>query len=71
SGKIKYNASLRERSGDSFNNYSFGHEKGILGKGETVYIFEEIQDEQGNIWCRMYTPANKSWVHKHTIAVSK
>ncbi|WP_353421918.1 peptidoglycan recognition protein family protein [Staphylococcus delphini] len=71
SGKIKYNASLREHSGDTFNNYSFGHEKGILEKVETVYIFEEIQDAQVNIWCRTYSPSNNGWVHKHTIAISK
>ena len=39
--------------------------------GSTVYIYEEIQDPQGNIWCRTYSPSNNGWVHKHTIEVEE
>lgn len=67
SGIIKYNASLRQRSGTNFDNFNFNKEIGIVYQGDTVYIFEEIQDEQGNIWCRTYSPSNNGWVHKHTI----
>lgn len=66
-GVIKYNASLRQRAGSNFDNFNFNKEIGIVYQGETVYIFEEIQDEQGNIWCRTYSPSNNGWVHKHTI----
>ncbi|WP_422663750.1 hypothetical protein [Staphylococcus epidermidis] len=34
-------------------------------------MFEEIQDPQGNIWCRTYSPSNNGWVHKHTIEVEE
>ena len=66
-GTIQYTASLRQRSGSNFSNYRFNKEIGTLKKGETVYIFEEIQDAEGNIWCRTYSPSNNGWVHKHTI----
>ena len=66
-GTIQYNASLRQRSGSDFSNFRFDKEIGTLKKGDTVYIFEEIQDAQGNIWCRTYSPSNNGWVHKHTI----
>ncbi|TDM23762.1 N-acetylmuramoyl-L-alanine amidase [Macrococcoides canis] len=66
-GTIQYTASLRQRSGSDFSNFSFGKEIGTLKQGETVYIFEEIQDAEGNIWCRTYSPSNNGWVHKHTI----
>ena len=66
-GTIQYNASLRQRAGSDFSNFSFNKEIGTLKKGETVYIFEEIQDAEGNIWCRTYSPSNNGWVHKHTI----
>ncbi|WP_232780190.1 N-acetylmuramoyl-L-alanine amidase [Macrococcoides caseolyticum] len=66
-GTIQYTASLRQRAGSDFSNYTFNKEIGTLKKGETVYIFEEIQDAQGNIWCRTYSPSNNGWVHKHTI----
>lgn len=66
-GTIQYNASLRQRSGSDFSNFRFDKEIGTLKKGETVYIFEEIQDAEGNIWCRTYSPSNNGWVHKHTI----
>ncbi|PKE39921.1 N-acetylmuramoyl-L-alanine amidase [Macrococcoides caseolyticum] len=66
-GTIQYTASLRQRSGSNFSNYTFNKEIGTLKKGETVYIFEEIQDAEGNIWCRTYSPSNNGWVHKHTI----
>lgn len=66
-GTIQYTASLRQRSGSDFSNFRFDKEIGTLKKGETVYIFEEIQDAQGNIWCRTYSPSNNGWVHKHTI----
>ncbi|PKE25171.1 N-acetylmuramoyl-L-alanine amidase [Macrococcoides caseolyticum] len=66
-GTIQYNASLRQRSGSDFSNYTFNKEIGTLKKGDTVYIFEEIQDAEGNIWCRTYSPSNNGWVHKHTI----
>ena len=32
---------------------------------------QEIQDPQGNIWCRTYSPSNNGWVHKHTIEVEE
>ena len=70
-GTIKYDASLRERAGNSFENYSFASEKDVLETGTEVYIFEEIQDPQGNIWCRTYSPSNNGWVHKHTIEVEE
>ena len=35
--------------GSSFDNYSFASEKDVLEAGSTVYIYEEIQDPQGNI----------------------
>ncbi len=70
-GTIKYNASLRARKGSTFNNYSFAQEKGIVAKGETVYIFEEIKDGQGNTWCRTYDDSNNGWVHRDTIKVEK
>ncbi|WP_232756275.1 N-acetylmuramoyl-L-alanine amidase [Macrococcoides caseolyticum] len=66
-GTIQYTASLRQRAGSDFSNYTFDKEIGTLKKGETVYIFEEIQDAEGNIWCRTYSPSNNGWVHKHTI----
>ena len=44
--------------GSSFDNYSFASEKDVLEAGSTVYIYEEIQDPQGNIWCRTYSPSN-------------
>lgn len=66
-GTIQYNASLRQRAGNDFSNYTFNKEIGTLKKGEIVYIFEEIQDAQGNIWCRTYSPSNNGWVHKDTI----
>lgn len=66
-GTIQYTASLRQRSGSDFSNFTFNKEIGTLKKGETVYIFEEIQDAEGNIWCRTYSPSNNGWVHKHTI----
>lgn len=66
-GTIQYTASLRQRAGSDFNNYTFNKEIGTLKKGETVYIFEEIQDAEGNIWCRTYSPSNNGWVHKDTI----
>ncbi|WP_232750996.1 N-acetylmuramoyl-L-alanine amidase [Macrococcoides caseolyticum] len=66
-GTIQYTASLRQRAGSDFSNFSFSKEIGTLKKGETVYIFEEIQDAEGNIWCRTYSPSNNGWVHKHTI----
>ncbi|WP_232755799.1 N-acetylmuramoyl-L-alanine amidase [Macrococcoides caseolyticum] len=66
-GTIQYTASLRQRAGSDFSNYTFNKEIGTLKKGETVYIFEEIQDAEGNIWCRTYSPSNNGWVHKHTI----
>ncbi|TDL40531.1 N-acetylmuramoyl-L-alanine amidase [Macrococcoides bohemicum] len=70
-GTIKYNASLRTRKGSTLNNYSFGEERGIISKGTTVYIFEEIKDAQGNTWCRTYDDTNNGWVHRDTIAVSE
>lgn len=70
-GIIKYNASLRARKGSTLNNYSFAQEKGIVSKGETVYIFEEIKDGQGNTWCRTYDDTNNGWVHKDTIKVTE
>lgn len=70
-GTIKYDASLRERAGNSFENYSFASEKDVLEAGSTVYIYEEIQDPQGNIWCRTYSPSNNGWVHKYTIEVEE
>ncbi|TDM18844.1 N-acetylmuramoyl-L-alanine amidase [Macrococcoides caseolyticum] len=66
-GTIQYTASLRQRAGSDFSNFRFDKEIGTLKKGETVYIFEEIQDAEGNIWCRTYSPSNNGWVHKHTI----
>lgn len=66
-GTIQYTASLRQRAGSDFSNFSFNKEIGTLKKGETVYVFEEIQDAEGNIWCRTYSPSNNGWVHKHTI----
>ena len=56
--------------GSSFDNYSFASEKDVLEAGSTVYIYEEIQDPQGNIWCRTYSPSNNG-VHKHTIEVEE
>ncbi|EWC64692.1 hypothetical protein W893_14605, partial [Staphylococcus aureus subsp. aureus ST 1413] len=70
-GTIKYDASLRQRAGNSFDNYSFAYEKDVLEAGSIVYIYEEIQDPQGNIWCRTYSPSNNGWVHKHTIEVDE
>lgn len=70
-GTIKYDASLRERAGSSFDNYSFAREKDVLEAGSLVYIYEEIQDPQGNIWCRTYSPSNNGWVHKDTIDVEE
>ena len=46
-------------------------EKRYIEAGTEVYIFEEIQDPQGNIWCRTYSPSNNGWVHKHTIEVEE
>ncbi len=66
-GTIQYTASLRQRAGSDFSNFSFNKEIGTLKKGETVYVFEEIQDAEGNIWCRTHSPSNNGWVHKHTI----
>lgn len=66
-GTIQYTASLRQRAGSDFSNFRFDKEIGTLKKGETVYIFEEIQDAEGNIWCRTYSPSNNGWVHKDTI----
>ena len=43
----------------------------VLEAGSIVYIYEEIQDPQGNIWCRTYSPSNNGWVHKHTIEVDE
>ena len=57
--------------GSSFDNYSFASEKDVLEAGSTVYIYEEIQDPQGNIWCRTYSPSNNGRVHKHTIEVEE
>ena len=70
-GTIKYDASLRERAGSSFDNYSFAREKDVLEAGTLVYIYEEIEDPQGNIWCRTYSPSNNGWLHKHTIEVEE
>ncbi|WP_407807891.1 N-acetylmuramoyl-L-alanine amidase family protein [Staphylococcus aureus] len=70
-GIIKYDASLRQRAGNSFDNYSFAYEKDVLEAGSVIYIYEEIQDPQGNIWCRTYSPSNNGWVHKHTIEVDE
>lgn len=70
-GTIKYDASLRERAGSSFDNYSFARENDVLEAGSLVYIYEEILDPQGNIWCRTYSPSNNGWVHKDTIEVEE
>ena len=37
-----------------FDNYSFAREKDVLEADSLVYIYEEILDPQGNIWCRTY-----------------
>lgn len=70
-GTIKYDASLRQRAGSSFDNFSFANEIDVVEAGTTVYIYEEIQDPQGNIWCRTYSPSNNGWVHKHTFEVEE
>ena len=70
-GKIKYDASMRERAGSSFDNYSFARERDVLEADSLVYIYEEILDPQGNIWCRTYSPNNNGWVHKHTIEIEE
>ncbi|MCH4326235.1 peptidoglycan recognition protein family protein [Staphylococcus haemolyticus] len=70
-GTIKYDASLRERAGNSFDNYSFANEIDVLADGTEVYIYEEILDPQGNVWCRTYSPSNNGWVHKDTIEVEE
>nr|DAZ23506.1 MAG TPA: LYSK HYDROLASE, ENDOLYSIN [Caudoviricetes sp.] len=71
SGTIKYDASLRERAGSSFDNYSFANEIDVVEAGTLVYIYEEIEDPQGNVWCRTYSPSNNGWVHKDTIDVEE
>ncbi|WP_049434142.1 peptidoglycan recognition protein family protein [Staphylococcus hominis] len=70
-GTIKYDASLRERAGSSFDNYSFANEIDVVSEGTTVYIYEEIKDPQGNVWCRTFSPSNNGWVHVDTIEVKK
>ncbi|MEX2947718.1 peptidoglycan recognition family protein [Staphylococcus warneri] len=70
-GTIKYDASLRQRAGSSFDNFSFANEIDVVEADTTVYIYEEIQDPQGNLWCRTYSPSNNGWVHKHTIEVEE
>ena len=42
-GTIKYDASLRERAGSSFDNYSFAREKDILEAGTEVYILKKFK----------------------------
>ena len=46
-GSIKYDASLRERAGSKFDDYSFANEKDVLEAGTLVYIYEDILDPQG------------------------
>lgn len=70
-GTIKYDASLRERAGSSFDNYSFANEIDVVSEGTTVYIYEEIKDPQGNVWCRTFSPSNNGWVHVDTIDVEE
>ena len=70
-GTVKYDASLRERAGSSFDNYSFANEIDVVSEGTTVYIYEEIKDPQGNIWCRTFSLSNNGWVHVDTMEVEE